>query len=91
MLNNIKAIKLLGGDIIMGQVKENLLGHVTITEPQQCVINVDDGKMEVLLADWIPFAMKYEFKLHRKDIVTMFDVKPQLLTNYKIGTGNNKR
>ena len=90
-MDNIKAVKLLGGDIIMGQVKTDFFGNMTIIEPQQCVINVEEGRMEVLLADWIPFAMKYEFKLYKKDIVTVFDVKPQLLTNYKVGTGNNKR
>lgn len=90
-MDNIKAVKLIGGDIIMGQIKSDFLGNITITEPQQCVISVDEGRMEVLLADWIPFSMKYEFKLNRKNIITMFDVKPQLLTNYKVGTGNNKR
>jgi hypothetical protein len=50
-VDNIKAVKLIGGDIIMGQIKSDFLGNITITEPQQCVISVDEGRMEVLLAD----------------------------------------
>jgi hypothetical protein len=72
--SEIKAVKLLGGEVILGKVTSSTLSNsISIEEAQLCVVMVDDGKMEVNLAPWLPYAR---------------EVRPNLETNYKIATGN---
>lgn len=61
----------------------------TLYDCKQCIIQVVDGKMEVTLADFIPFAKEYDFTFKDTKVVTIFDAKPQLEQNYKVATGNN--
>ena len=42
--------------------------------------------MNVNLADYIPFAKSFDFEFHRDQVVNVFEVKPQLETNYKVAT-----
>lgn len=87
--SNIKALKLLGGEVIMGIVTESKLnGSVHISEAQQLIAGVEDGRMEVNLAPWLPYAREYDFTIPKSQIVTIFSVRPNLETNYKIATGN---
>lgn len=84
----IKAIKLLGGEVIMGYVTESLSTKVKISEAQLLVQQVVDGNMEINLAPWLPYAREYNFEIPKSQIVTIFNVRPNLETNYKLATGN---
>ncbi len=89
MPSEIKAVKLLGGEVILGKVTSSTLSNsISIEEAQLCVVMVDDGKMEVNLAPWLPYAREYDFNIPKSQIVTIFSVRPNLETNYKIATGN---
>ena len=86
---DIKALKLLGGEIVMGYVTESFASKsVTISEAQLLVQQVVEGNMEVQLAPWLPYAREYTFEIPKSQIVTMFNVRPNLETNYKLATGN---
>ena len=85
----IKAVKLLGGEVVMGMVTESVFSkNFLIEEAQLCVQQVVDDRMEINLAPWLPFAREYNFVIPKKQIVTMFKVRPNLETNYKVATGN---
>ena len=85
----IKAVKLLGGEVVMGMVTESVFSkNILIEEAQLCVKQVVDDRMEINLAPWLPFAREYNFVIPKKQIVTMFKVRPNLETNYKVATGN---
>mgnify|MGYP001166903412 CR=1 FL=1 len=85
----IKAVKLLGGEVIMGMVTESFFSNtVLIEEAQQCIQQVVDDRMEINLAPWLPYAREYNFVIPKKQIVTTFKVRPNLETNYKVATGN---
>jgi len=90
MLNKeIRAVKLIGGEIIMGFCTEKKLGgKLLIEEAQECLVQIIDGKMEVELAPWLPFAMEYNFEVNKSSIITIFKVRPNLEINYKKNTGN---
>ncbi len=85
----IKAVKLLGGEVIMGMVTETKFGSsILIEEAQQCIQQVVDDRMEINLAPWLPYAREYNFVIPKNQIITMFKVRPNLETNYKVATGN---
>ena len=85
----IKALKLLGGEVIMGYVTEGKTNkNVIISEAQLLVQQVIDGNMEIQLAPWLPYAREYTFTIPKSQIVTTFFVRPNLETNYKLSTGN---
>lgn len=85
----IKALKLLGGEVIMGYVTEGKTNkNVIISEAQLLVQQVIDGNMEIQLAPWLPYAREYTFTIPKSQIVTTFFVRPNLETNYKLATGN---
>ena len=73
----------------MGYVTESFVSKsVTISEAQLLVQQVVEGNMEVQLAPWLPYAREYTFEIPKSQIVTMFNVRPNLETNYKLATGN---
>ena len=90
MLNKeIRAVKLIGGEIIMGFCTEKKLSSkILIEEAQELLVQIIDGKMEVELAPWLPFAMEYNFEVSKSSIITVFKVRPNLEINYKKNTGN---
>ena len=88
-MDNVQCIRLDTGEVLIGFVKKKWNGDYTISEAQVCVVEVKDGRMEVDLAPWIPFAKEYTFTIHKGLIQTVFDAKPQLETNFKVATGNN--
>lgn len=72
----------------MGYVTESLSNKVSISEAQLLVQQVVDGNMEINLAPWLPYAREYNFEIPKSQIVTIFNVRPNLETNYKLATGN---
>ncbi len=85
----IKAVKLLGGEVIIGYVTESIFSKtILIQDAQLCVQQVVEDRMEINLATWLPYAREYNFVIPKKQIVTMFKVRPNLETNYKVATGN---
>ena len=85
----IKAVKLLGGEVIIGYVTESIFSNtILIRDAQLCVQQVVEDRMEINLATWLPYAREYNFVIPKKQIVTMFKVRPNLETNYKVATGN---
>ena len=72
----------------MGYVTESLSTKVKISEAQLLVQHVVDGNMEINLAPWLPYAREYNFEIPKSQIVTIFNVRPNLETNYKLATGN---
>jgi len=90
MLNKeIRAVKLIGGEVIIGFITEKRFSDkILIEEAQECLVSIVDGKMEVELAPWLPFAMEYNFEVNKSSIITIFKVRPNLEINYKKNTGN---
>ena len=90
MLNKeIRAVKLIGGEVIIGFITEKRFSDkILVEEAQECLVSIVDGKMEVELAPWLPFAMEYNFEVSKSSIITMFKVRPNLEINYKKNTGN---
>jgi hypothetical protein len=46
--------------------------------------------MEVNFGPFIPYAKEYDFIINKKLVQTVFEAKPQLETNFKVATGNNR-
>ena len=90
MLNKeIRAVKLIGGEVIIGFITEKRFSDkILIEEAQECLVSIVDCKMEVELAPWLPFAMEYNFEVNKSSIITIFKVRPNLEINYKKNTGN---
>jgi len=90
MLNReIRAVKLIGGEVIIGFITEKRFSDkILVEEAQECLVSIVDGKMEVELAPWLPFAMEYNFEVNKSSIITFFKVRPNLEINYKKNTGN---
>lgn len=90
MLNKeIRAVSLIGGEVIIGFITEKRFSDkILIEEAQQCIISIVDGKMEVELAPWLPYAMEYNFEINKSTIISIFKVRPNLEINYKKNTGN---
>ena len=85
----VKCVILNSGDILMGFYEFNAKTQMhTLYDCKQCVSEISEGKMEVSLADFIPFAKEYNFSFHESKVITIFDAKPQLEINYKVSTGN---
>jgi len=88
-VDNIYALRLIGGDTILGRVATSHFSKkVIIQEPQLCIVEVTDGKMEISLAPWMPWAREYRFEINQSNIITQFKVRPNLEQNYKVATGN---
>lgn len=94
MSKPIKAVKLIGGEIVMGwySEKKGTFGgkKIVLEEAQELIVELVDGRMEVQLAPWLPFAETYTFEIELSSVVTVFNVRPNLVTNYKVATGNKK-
>ena len=68
----IKAVKLLGGEVIIGYVTESIFSNtILIQDAQLCVQQVVEDRMEINLATWLPYAREYNFVIPKKQIVTM--------------------
>ena len=77
--------------MIIGFVDKTLWGDYKIQDVKQCITDVQDGKFEVKLAPWIPYAKEYNFVINKDLVQTVFEPRPQLETNYKVATGNNNQ
>jgi hypothetical protein len=78
------------GEVVMGIYVKTRWGHHQLTDVKQCIVSVAEGRMEVNLADYIPFAKEYNFTFNKDHVVNVFEAKPQLEQNYKIATGNQR-
>tara|TARA_B100000586_G_C19969523_1_gene367209 strand:- start:223 stop:504 length:282 start_codon:yes stop_codon:yes gene_type:complete len=87
MSQKVKCIRLNTGEVLIGFVSSGLLSY-KITDAQVLITSVEDGNFEVNLAPWIPYAKEYSFQVWRWSVMSVFDAKPQLETNFKVATGN---
>ena len=90
-MSKVKCIRLDTGEVLIGFVERTILGNYKIIDAQICLTNKEDGKYEVNLAPWIPFAKEYTFILNSDLVQTVFEPRPQLETNFKVATGNKIR
>ena len=91
MAREILAVKLIGGEVVMGYVTKKGFGkEIIIEEAKECLITYSEGRAEVELAPWNPYAMDYTFTVPYHAVVTTFKVRPNLEINYKKSTGNIK-
>jgi hypothetical protein len=90
-VSKVKCIRLDTGEVLIGFVERTMLGNYKITDAQICLTNTEDGKYEVNLAPWIPFAKEYTFVINSDLVQTIFEPRPQLETNFKVATGNKVR
>tara|TARA_A200000159_G_scaffold128222_1_gene124062 strand:- start:721 stop:1002 length:282 start_codon:yes stop_codon:yes gene_type:complete len=90
-VSKVKCIRLDTGEVLIGFVERTILGNYKIIDAQICLTNTEDGKYEVNLAPWIPFAKEYTFILNSDLVQTVFEPRPQLETNFKVATGNKVR
>ena len=90
-MSKVKCIRLDTGEVLIGFVERTILGNYKIVDAQICLTNTEDGKYEVNLAPWIPFAKEYTFILNSDLVQTVFEPRPQLETNFKVATGNKVR
>ena len=91
MSKPIRCVKLIGGEVVMGFFSENKLGtEIIIEEARECIVDITEGRMEVQLAPWLLFAKDHVFKIRKSSVITVFEARPNLETNYKVSTGNRK-
>ena len=90
-MSKVKCIRLDTGEVLIGFVERTILGNYKIIDAQICLTNTEDGKYEVNLAPWIPFAKEYTFILNSDLVQTVFEPRPQLETNFKVATGHKVR
>ena len=90
--DEVKCLRLDTGEILIGFFK-NLWwkGKYEIRDCQQCLLSLEDNRMEVQLAPYVPFAKEYVFQIRHDKVQSVFDAKPQLEQNYKVETGNQIR
>ena len=86
-----RSLRLATGEVVMGFYKKLWNGDIELTDVKQCLVDVNEGRMEVNLGDYLPFAKEYSFVFKKNQIINDFEVKPQLEQNYKVATGNNIR
>jgi|MDSY01.1.fsa_nt_gb hypothetical protein len=87
MSNSIKCLRLENGDVVIGKVKESFFKY-TVEEAHACIVTVEGEQMEVGLAPWVPYAKDFTFDISKVRVVTCFEPRPNLATNYKVLTGN---
>ena len=96
MSNNekqVKCLRLENGDTIIGFVSEHgVVGKTSynIEDTHACIIQVDGGNMEVGLAPWLPYAKDYTFNIKAVRVVTTFEPRPQLETNFRVLIGKQR-
>jgi len=90
-VSKVKCIRLDTGEVVIGFVEKTLFGDYKIVDAQLCITDVQDGKFEVKLAPWIPYAKEYNFVINKDLVQTVFEPRPQLETNFKVATGNNNQ
>lgn len=89
-MSKVKCIRLDTGEVIIGFVEKTLFGDYKIKDANLCITDVSDGKFEVKLAPWIPYAKEYDFLINKNLVQTVFEPRPQLETNFKVATGNKR-
>mgnify|MGYP000029110603 FL=1 len=90
---SVKCLRLENGDTIIGFVSENkFFGKTTYTieDTHACIVQVDGGNMEVGLAPWLPYAKDYTFQIKGIRVVTTFEPRPQLETNFRVLIGKQR-
>ena len=50
----------------MGFYKKLWNGDIELTDVKQCLVDVQDGKMEVQMGDYLPFAKEYSFVFDKR-------------------------
>jgi hypothetical protein len=87
MSKKVKCIRLNTGEVLIGFVSNGLCSY-KIEDAQVLITGIEDEKYEVNLAPWIPYAKEYNFKIWKWAVMSVFEAKPQLETNFKVATGN---
>jgi len=87
--DDVRCLRLDTGEILIGFFK-NLWwkGKYELVDAQQCLVSLENNRMEVQLAPYIPFAKEYIFEVRHDKVQSVFQPKPQLEQNYKVETGN---
>lgn len=52
--------------------------------------NEETQSMSVNFAPWAAYAKEYNFVIPYRHVVTVFEPRPALETNYKVATGNKR-
>lgn len=80
---NIRGLKSLVGEDLIGDITENLDGSVTIKKPMLVMINGNgQGGFAISLFPYMPFAEKREFTYTRSQYLYLFDAVADLKNEY---------
>ena len=71
-------------------IEEQIKTTYTIEDTHACIVQVEGGNMEVGLAPWLPYAKDYTFQIKGIRVVTTFEPRPQLETNFRVLIGKQR-
>tara|TARA_B100000929_G_C15485191_1_gene412582 strand:+ start:1435 stop:1719 length:285 start_codon:yes stop_codon:yes gene_type:complete len=89
----VKCLRLVGGQTLIGFVTTNWLRRTyTIVDCNVLILdaNEDTQSMSVSFAPWHAYAKEYTFTVPWGQVVSCFEPRPALETNYKVATGNKR-
>lgn len=86
---NIKCIKTIVGEDLIGDITENLDGSITIKKPCLVMINGNgQGGFSIGLFPYLPFAEHKEFTYTRNQYLYQFNAVKDLVNEYIRSTSN---
>jgi hypothetical protein len=77
----VKAYKLINGEDIIGDIKSDELGFIMIENPAIVTLHNADGKMNVGLSPYAPFA-EGAVTVFKNAIAATFEVGSQMVNEY---------
>lgn len=83
-MSDIKCVKLITDQDLIGKVEFDVLGNINITNPAMVVMIPSESseKMNLGLVPWIQIADQKTFRLERSNVLTTFDPVLNVLNNY---------
>jgi len=83
-MSDIKCVKLITDQDLIGKVEFDVLGNINITDPAMIVMipSENSDKMSLGLVPWIQISEQKTFRLEKSNVLTTFDPVLNVLNNY---------
>lgn len=83
-MSDIKCVKLITDQDLIGKVEVDVLGNIKITDPAMIVMIPSESseKMSLGLVPWIQISEQKTFRLEKSNVLTTFDPVLNVLNNY---------
>ena len=83
-MSDIKCVKLITDQDLIGKVEFDVLGNINITDPAMIVMIPSESseKMSLGLVPWVQYSEQKTFRLEKSNVLTTFDPVLNVLNNY---------